>query len=119
MEACADQGIDYASLWGHTSHYLQAAPNFRVSHALARTLVTLLDLPLDLTELETAAANFDGQVAEAVEKDDQLSSYVKKLEDHYDESVPASEMPDPAEVVRDLEQFLKSEQRRRPGGSQS
>jgi proteasome assembly chaperone (PAC2) family protein len=119
MEVCTSQGIDYASLWGHTSHYLQAAPNFRVSHALTRTLVTLLDLPLDLSELETAATIFDEQVAEAIERDDQLSAYVKKLEDHYDESVPASEMPDPAEVVRDLEQFLKSEQRRRPGGSQS
>ncbi|HJN85992.1 MAG: PAC2 family protein [Dehalococcoidia bacterium] len=119
MEACADQGIDYASLWGHTSHYLQAAPNFRVSYALARTLISLLDLPLDPSELETAANNFDEQVAEAIDKDDQLSTYVKKLEDHYDESAPASEMPDPAELVRDLEQFLKSEQRRRPGGSQS
>ena len=118
MEACADQGIDYASLWGHTSHYLQAAPNFRVSYALAKTLTPLLDLPLDLSELETAATNFDEQVTEAIEKDDQLSTYVKKLEDHYDESVPVNEMPDPAELVRDLEQFLRSEQRRRPGGPQ-
>jgi hypothetical protein len=86
---------------------------------LARTLISLLDLPLDPCELETAANNFDDQVAEAIDKDDQLSTYVKKLEDHYDESAPASEMPDPAELVRDLEQFLKSEQRRWPGGSQS
>ena len=30
MEACANHGMDYLSLWGHTSHYLQAAPNYRI-----------------------------------------------------------------------------------------
>ena len=114
MEACANQGMDYLSLWGHTSHYLQAAPNYRIGYTLASYLTKFLGLSLDLTELQTAASIFDDQVAEAVAKDDQLSSYVLKLESQYDESTPVAEMPDPADMVRDLEQFLKSEQRRRP-----
>lgn len=118
LEACADQGLEYASLWGHTSHYLQAAPNYRVSYTLANTLNGLLDLSLDLGELRTAAETFDEEVARAIAKDDQISSYVTKLENQYDESAPVSEMPDPSEVVRDLEQFLRSRQRRRPGDPQ-
>ena len=114
-EACTNQGMEYASLWGHTSHYLQAAPNYRVSHTLADALTRLLDLPLDLGELATAASTFDDEVEEAIAKDDQLQKYVKKLEDRYDESVAASEMPDPADVVQDLERFLRSEQRSNPG----
>jgi len=115
MEASVNQGIDYLSLWGHTSHYLQAAPNYRIGYTLAKQLASLLDLPLDLGELETAAMTFDDEVAKAVARDDQLSSYVQKLESQYDESSPVAEMPDPAEMVRDLEQFLRSNQRRRPG----
>ena len=115
MEACTNQGMGYVSLWGHTSHYLQAAPNYRVSYTLVQTLARLLDLKLDLDELKTAAATFDQEVAAAVERDEQISAYVTKLEGHYDESQPDTGIPDPADMVRDLEQFLRSEQRRRPG----
>ena len=114
LEACANQGMGSASLWGHTAHYLQAAPNYRVSYTLAEMLNKLLGLSLDLGELSTAARTFDGEVANAVARDEQLSSYVKKLEDQYDESAPTGEIPDPAEVVQDLERFLRSE-RRQPG----
>ena len=119
MEACDNQGLDYLSLWGHTPHYLQAAPNHRVGYTLVRKLLALLDLSLDLSELEAAADTFDEQVVTAVAKDDQLSAYVEKLEGQYDEAATASEIPDPAELVHDLEQFLRSEQRRRPGDTQS
>ena len=119
MEACANQGIEYLSLWGHTSHYLQAAPNYRIGYTLTKYLSNLLDLNLDLSELKTAAATFDEEVVQAIARDDQLSAYVQKLEGEYDESTPVTEMPDPAEMVRDLEQFLRSEQRRRPGDTPS
>jgi proteasome assembly chaperone (PAC2) family protein len=117
MEACAAQGMGYASLWGHTAHYLQAAPNYRVSHTLAQHLVRLLDLPLDLAELQAAAETFDQEVAKAIAKDEQLPAYVQKLEQRQDAAVETSEMPDPAEVVRELEEFLRSEQRRGPNPS--
>ena len=115
METCTKQGISYSSLWGHTPHYLHAAPNYRVSYTLARTLSRLLNLPADLSELRTAAENFDREVGQAVRQDDQLADYVRKLEDRYDESSADQGIPDPAEVVRELEQFLRSEQRRNPG----
>ena len=115
LEACANQGMDYASLWGHTSHYLQAAPNYRVSLTLAGSLSRLLDITVDLKDLEGAAEMFDEEVAKAIDDDEQIKSYVEKLEVSYDESTPPPEMPDPSEVVRDLEQYLRSEQRRRPG----
>lgn len=115
MEACTNQGMGYASIWGHTSHYLQAAPNYRVSYTLLQVLTRLLELPLDLSELKSAASTFDEEVGKAVAQDEQISSYVNKLEGQYDEAMPASGIPDPADVVRDLEQFLRGNQRRRPG----
>ena len=117
METCTKRGMGYASLWGHTSHYLQAAPNYRVSYTLAQTLTRLLRLPVDLAELRAAAEKFDGEVVQAIGKDEQLAAYVKKLEDRYDESLTASEMPDPADVVRELEQFLRSQQQGNSGAA--
>ena len=114
MDACINEGMQYTSIWGHTSHYLQAAPNHRVGSTLLNILIKLLDLPLDLTELYSAAEVFNEEVAKAVEKDEQISYYVTKLEGQYDEAVAAIEIPDPAELVRDLERFLRGEQRRPP-----
>ena len=114
MDACLKEGMEYTSVWGHTSHYLQAAPNHRVGHTLLQILIKLLDLPLDLSELYSAADIFNGEVERAVAKDDQISSYVSKLEGQYDEAVAAIEIPDPAELVKDLEQFLRGAQRRPP-----
>ena len=116
LEACANQGMGYVSLWGHTSHYLQAAPNYRVGYTLAKTLTSLLDLPLDLADLSGAANHFDQEVAKAIENDEQISAYVSKLESQYDESLGSDGIPDPSEVVQDLEQFLRSQQRRRTDG---
>ena len=117
METCTKKGMSYASLWGHTSHYLQAAPNYRVCYTLADTISRILQLPVNLKELRSAADKFDQEVIQAIGKDEQLESYVKKLEDRYDESLADSPMPEPADVVRELEQFLRSEQRRNFGGA--
>ena len=45
-------------------------------------------------------------------KDAQISAYVKKLEERYDEALTLKEMPQPEELVKDLEAFLKEQQRR-------
>ena len=54
---------------------------------------------------------------QAIDKDEQLANYVRKLEDRYDESQVETPMPEPADVVMELEQFLRSEQRRNMGGA--
>ncbi|MBC8279154.1 MAG: PAC2 family protein, partial [Chloroflexi bacterium] len=114
MAACIEEGLEYTSIWGHTSHYLQAAPNHRVGSTLLEILLKLLNLHLDLGELKSAAGVFNDEVEKAVAKDEQISSYVTKLEGQYDEAVAAIEIPDPAELVRDLENFLRGAQRRPP-----
>ena len=117
MAACVNEGLEYTSIWGHTSHYLQAAPNHRVGSTLLEVLLKLLNLPLDLAELKSAAGLFNDEVEKAVAKDEQISSYVTKLEGQYDEAVAAIEIPDPAELVRDLENFLRGTQRLPPSDS--
>ena len=109
MDACVKQGLGYSSIWGHTPHYLQAAPNYRVAYSLLQPLTRLLRLPLDLEELRGAAAKFDNEVAQAVQADEQIGSYVAKLEGQYDEKAAESNSLDPEELLRDVERFLRGE----------
>ena len=109
MDACVKQGLGYSSIWGHTPHYLQAAPNYRVAYSLLQPLTRLLRLPLDLEELRGAAAKFDEEVARAVQADEQIGSYVSKLEGQYDERAAANSNLDPEELLRDVERFLRGE----------
>ena len=109
MDACVKQGLGYSSIWGHTPHYLQAAPNYRVAYSLLQPLTRLLRLPLELEELRAAAAKFDEEVARAVQADDQIGEYVAKLESQYDENAAASSSLDPEELMRDVERFLRGE----------
>ena len=108
MEECTKRGIGYVSLWAHTSHYLHAAPNYRISLTLAETLVRLINLPLDLNELSTAADTFDREVNKAIDKDNQLQEYINKLEIKYEESTTSLELTSTSEIVDELEEFLKS-----------
>ena len=100
MDACVKQGLGYSSIWGHTPHYLQAAPNYRVAYSLLQPLTRLLRLPLDLEELRGAAAKFDDEVVRAVQADEQIGSYVGKLEGQYDEKAAANSNLDPEEFLR-------------------
>lgn len=109
MDACVRQGLGYSSIWGHTPHYLQAAPNYRVAYSLLQPLTRLLRLPLDLEELRGAAAKFDDEVIRAVQADEQIGSYVAKLEGQYDEKASENSSLDPEELLRDVERFLRGE----------
>ncbi len=109
MDACVKQGLGYSSIWGHTPHYLQAAPNYRVAYSLLQPLTRLLRLPLELEELRGAAAKFDEEVARAIQADEQIGSYVAKLEGQYDESAAANNPLDPEELLQDVERFLRGE----------
>ena len=115
MEACTKHNISYATVWGHTPHYLQAAPNYSVGQALIKTLSHLVGINVEMGDLEAAADTYRREVSGAVERDSQISAYVGKLEERYDhnEGEP-EEMPQPDEVLRDLENFLKN--RQRPSG---
>jgi hypothetical protein len=108
-ESLVNKGISFTSLWGHVSHYLHATPNFRVSLGLAQNLSEMLNLPVDLQRLGSMADAYDQEVDQVITDDQQLGNYIATLEERYDEGAGGGEMPDPAELVRELEHFLRAE----------
>jgi len=118
MESCNRKDFLYTSVWGHAPHYLQATPNYKVSHALLRVVGSLLRVPLNLQEMRRKVAAFEREVEKVVSQDAQIQAYAKRLEEHYDRIFYPSEggdIPTPEEVLDEVEEFLKGEQRRRGG----
>lgn len=105
LEACREVGIPAVSLWAATPHYLAANPNPKAMLALLSTASQVLEQPLDLTDLETASAEFEVKVDEAMADDEDFVSYVRRLEEE-----STAEPIDPSRsdhLIREIESFLK------------
>src|SRR2546426_10683318 len=95
--------------------------NPKATLALVRRVLPLLGATLDLTDLEDAVKQFDRNLTEIVRQNAKIASYIKKLESS-DAEEPAAEprqgsdLPPAAELVAEIEQFLRQQ---RPEGAGS
>ena len=112
MDACTKLDIPHASIWGHCPHYVNTTPNPRVSQALLTRLRNLVDVEVDLEELRLAGEAYQDEVNKIISKQPDVSSYVSRLEQRYDDAhayKPNDEIPSPDAMVRELEDFLRSQ----------
>jgi proteasome assembly chaperone (PAC2) family protein len=119
---CRQRGGTSASIWGAVPHYISAHPNPRMMHAVLAALAKVLDLPLDLAALEADARTFEEKVNGALRANPQVASMVRALEEQEDQHVtpalPAADespLPSGADLVAELERFLRSRQQRQEG----
>lgn len=116
LDACRERDIIAASLWGHAPHYVRAAPNPKVSHAMLKVLRTLLGVEFDISELYTQGEQLEQKVDAAMLENPELRDYIGQLDvvDDPDPEITVDELmadlpisrPDPAEVMRELEEIL-------------
>ncbi|HEY4428501.1 MAG TPA: PAC2 family protein [Solirubrobacteraceae bacterium] len=113
--ACADAGLPSVSLWAAVPHYVAAATNPKAALALLRRVEGLIGVSVDVSELESAAADYERQVALAVQSDPDIQAFVERLEqaaqsegDASFEDVPSGDM-----LAREFQRFLR--QRGREG----
>lgn len=112
MDACSKLNIPHASVWGHCPHYVNTTPDPRVSRALLTRLRSLVDVDVDLEELRLAGEAYLEEVNKVIAKQPDVTSYVARLEQRYDEAQPnrpSDEIPSPDTMVRELEEFLRSQ----------
>ena len=106
--ALNQKGIHYTSIWGHTPHYLQAAPNHQISYQIVSFINRILNLNIDLKPLKTAEEHFLSELQKVILDDDQIGDYVKNLETRYDEVSPDTPLPEPSDLLSELEEYLKN-----------
>jgi proteasome assembly chaperone (PAC2) family protein len=111
---CRDQDMPTASLWANVPHYISGIENPKAALALVRRVLALLNAEVDLTELEEATKQFEQNLAEIVAQNAKIAEYVRKLErkkpDEEEEAAaeePHDELPPAADLVAEIEQFLK------------
>jgi predicted ATP-grasp superfamily ATP-dependent carboligase len=112
--ACADAGLPSASLWAAVPHYVAAATNPKAALALLRRVEVLIGVSIDVSELESAAADYERQVGLAVQSDPDIQAFVERLEQAAgdEDSLPA-EVPSGDAIAREFQRFLR--QRGREG----
>jgi proteasome assembly chaperone (PAC2) family protein len=113
--ACREQGFATASLWANVPHYISGIENPKATRALVQRVLTVLGGSLDLTELDDAGRQFDQNLTEILAQNAKISNYVKKLEARVEEEpesepqASVGEMPPTAQLVEEIEQFLRQQ----------
>ncbi len=111
-DALGGAGISSASLWAAVPHYLAVTPNPKAALALVAKAVGLVGWPADVDDLERASAAYEERVSEMVSSDEDVSAYVKLLEDRTDErsrdSLEEMELPSGDALAAELESFLRN-----------
>ncbi|MBA3807054.1 MAG: PAC2 family protein [Solirubrobacterales bacterium] len=113
--ACADAGLPAASLWAAVPHYVAAATNPKAALALLRKVEGLVGVSVDVSELESAAADYERQVGLAVQSDPDILAFVERLEQAADSEGQGSpqDVPSGDMIAREFQRFLR--QRGREG----
>ncbi|MBI4236676.1 MAG: PAC2 family protein [Chloroflexi bacterium] len=125
IEGCQQRGIAHASFWGHVPHYIQTSPNPPVIHAILEGLRRAFGISVDMRDLESQAAAFQEKCEQAIAQEPSMKAYIRRLEQYYDDVIgaqqtplvqPPGEIPNPQELVRDLEEFLRRRRGENGGG---
>jgi predicted ATP-grasp superfamily ATP-dependent carboligase len=113
--ACAEAGLPSVSLWAAVPHYVAAASNPKAALALVRRLEGLIGVSVDVSELESAATDYERQVGLAVQSDPEIQAFVERLEQaaESEEQTSLEDVPSGDILAREFQRFLR--QRGREG----
>ncbi len=107
--ACAQAGLPAASLWAAVPHYVAAAANPKAALALLRRVEGLIGVSVDVSELESAAGDYERQVGLAVQSDPDIQAFVERLEQAADSEEPGDpeDLPSGDAIAREFQRFLR------------
>lgn len=98
----AVHGVEMLSLVAEIPGYLQGLNPLSIE-AVSRRLARLLNQPIDVDSLRSASNEWENQVSEAVAKDAELASTVRKLEEQYDNEL-IGRVPEETEAETESEE---------------
>ena len=85
QDACVAAGIPAVSFWAGVPHYVSQPPNPKATLALLHAVEEVLDLPVPLAELPQQADEWQKLVDEMAAEDDEVTEYIRNLEERDDE----------------------------------
>lgn len=112
QHACSKAGLKTVSLWASVPHYVAATPNPPAALSLVRAFEAVTGAIVDAAELESAADRFRDQVSQAVAQDDEISGYVRTLEENADadaDDESANPIPSGDAIAQEIQRFLRQQ----------
>ena len=107
-------GVPSASLWAQVPHYVAKTPSPKATLALVHRTASMLKTSVETTDLEIAAAAYERQVTEVVADDDDVSAYVRRLEEADDDGgtldgpdMDEADVPSADALAAEAERFLR------------
>lgn len=107
--ALGEADIPSASLWSAVPNYVAGAASPKAALALIERLQKLLRVGFPTTDLEIASSAYERQIAQLVSDDEETASYIRTLEESYDEAEEEDADDDPEKFIEDVEAFLRNE----------
>ncbi len=114
-DALSRSGLPTASLWAAVPGYASQLPSPRAAFALLDRLCAMMGTPAPVTAIANQIADYDAQVDALISDDDDLVTYVQRLESMVDEisddDAELGDTPiddtDPEALAAEVEQFLR------------
>ncbi len=113
-DALTRAGLPTASLWAAVPGYAAQLPSPRATFALLDRLCSMMGTPAPVAGVASQIADYDAKVAALIADDDDLVTYVSRLEAMVDEMADddLDESPiddtDPTQLAAEVEQFLRN-----------
>ena len=103
-------GVRSMSLWAAVPHYIRETPSPKAALALLRRVAEVIEISLDTTDMEIAAAAYERQVTEVVSADVDVEAYVRHLEEGGDDdNGPPLHLKSADELAAEAERFLRDQ----------
>lgn len=115
QDACVQAGVPAVSFWAAIPHYISQPPNPKATIALLHRVEDILDVEVPMRELPQQAEEWETSVNEMTEGDEEISEYVRSLEERGDAAVDLNETMatiDGDTIAAEFEKYLR---RRGPG----
>ncbi|SFQ56035.1 Proteasome assembly chaperone (PAC2) family protein [Amycolatopsis arida] len=110
QDACVQAGIPAVSVWAAVPHYVSHPPSPKATLALLHKLEDVLDIEIPLGALPEQAEQWQHTVSEMAAEDDEISEYVRSLEERGDAEIELDEASGD-KIAAEFERYLR---RRRP-----
>lgn len=112
QRACDEAGLRTCSLWAAVPHYVAATPNPPAALSLVQAFEAVTGAIIDSTELDVAADRFRDQVSAAVAQDEEISGYVRALEENVDQedaTFGGGQVPSGEAIAQEIQRYLRKQ----------
>jgi proteasome assembly chaperone (PAC2) family protein len=116
QDECVRAGVPAVSVWAAVPHYVSHPPSPKATLALLRKLEDVLELDIPLGALPEQAEEWQQTVTEMANEDDEISDYVRSLEERGDAEIVMDEVSGD-KIAAEFERYLRRHGPDEPGSS--